>query len=100
MNDGAAASATMESEKPAAVSPGASVSLARRVGMFPIRVYQCTLAYVMGGHCRFTPTCSQYALDAISEHGVIKGWWMSVRRIGRCHPFCPGGHDPVPPAKK
>ena len=95
----AAASVSMESEKPdaAAVRP---LSLGRRVGMFPVRVYRCTLAYFMGGHCRFTPTCSQYALDAIAEHGVIKGWWMSVRRIGRCHPFCPGGHDPVPPAKK
>ena len=97
MNDGASAP-VIGNEK--SVPPVPPVSLARRVGMFPVRLYRCTLAYFMGGHCRFTPTCSQYALDAIAEHGVVKGWWMSVKRIGRCHPFCPGGHDPVPPAKK
>ena len=93
MNDGASA---IGNDKPAT----RQVSLARRIGMFPVRVYRATLAYFLGGHCRFTPTCSQYALDAITEHGVIKGWWMSVCRIGRCHPFCAGGHDPVPPAQK
>lgn len=70
--------------------------LIRRIGMLPVRVYRCTLAYVLGGHCRFTPSCSQYALEAIERHGVIKGWWLALCRIGRCHPFCKGGHDPVP----
>lgn len=76
------------------------VSWVRRVGIFPIRMYQVTLAWFLGGHCRFTPSCSVYGLEAIQEHGVIKGWWMAVCRICRCHPFCKGGHDPVPPAKK
>lgn len=92
MNDSAA---SIPEDKPAAAPQ--PVSWPRRVGMFPVQVYRCTLAYIMGGHCRFTPSCSQYALDAIAEYGVMKGWWMSVCRIGRCHPFCKGGHDPVPP---
>jgi putative membrane protein insertion efficiency factor len=64
--------------------------------MLPVKLYRCTLAYVLGGHCRFTPTCSQYALEAIERHGVFKGWWLALCRIGRCHPFCKGGFDPVP----
>jgi uncharacterized protein len=75
-----------------------NVSLLRRIGAFPIRVYQCSLGYLLGGHCRFTPSCSFYGLEAVEKHGVFKGWWMAVCRICRCHPFCPGGHDPVPPA--
>ena len=74
------------------------VSWVRRVGMFPVRFYQVTLAWLLGGQCRFTPSCSVYALDAIREHGVIKGWWLAICRLCRCHPFCKGGHDPVPPA--
>ena len=74
--------------------------LARRLGMAPVRFYQCTLAWLLGGHCRFTPTCSDYALEAIARHGVIRGWWLTVRRVCRCHPFCPGGYDPVPPAEE
>ncbi|HYG75235.1 MAG TPA: membrane protein insertion efficiency factor YidD [Planctomycetota bacterium] len=72
----------------------------RRIGMFPIRVYQVTLAWLLGGHCRFTPSCSVYGLEAIQEHGVLKGWWLAVCRICRCHPFCPGGYDPVPRCTK
>lgn len=74
--------------------------LARRCAMLPVRVYQCTLAWLLGGHCRFTPTCSHYALEAIERHGVTRGWWLALRRVCRCHPFCPGGHDPVPPARQ
>lgn len=72
--------------------------VARWTAALPIRVYQLTLAYFLGGHCRFTPSCSVYAIEAIRYHGAIKGWGLAFRRLARCHPFCPGGYDPVPPA--
>ena len=71
---------------------------ARWAAALPIRLYRVTLAYFMGGHCRFTPSCSVYALEAIQLHGAIKGWALALRRLARCHPLCPGGYDPVPPA--
>jgi uncharacterized protein len=71
---------------------------ARWIAALPIRGYQMTLAYFMGGHCRFTPSCSAFALEAVHRHGAIKGWVLAFRRLARCHPFCPGGYDPVPPA--
>lgn len=49
--------------------------------------------------CRFQPTCSQYAIAAIEQHGVLKGSWLAASRICRCHPFHPGGYDPVPPVR-
>jgi putative membrane protein insertion efficiency factor len=61
-----------------------------------IRLYQCTLGPLMGGHCRFEPTCSRYAIDAYEEHGPIKGTYLTVRRLLRCHPLGGGGYDPVP----
>jgi len=82
----------------AAGSAPRKVSLFRRVAMFPIRVYIATLSWLLGGQCRFTPSCSRYGLEAIEKHGPIKGWWMAITRVLRCHPFTPGGYDPVPPA--
>ncbi|HMB59194.1 MAG TPA: membrane protein insertion efficiency factor YidD [Xanthomonadales bacterium] len=61
-----------------------------------IRGYQLTLSPFLGNHCRFTPSCSQYAAEAIDRHGALKGCWLGIRRILRCHPFCEGGYDPVP----
>jgi putative membrane protein insertion efficiency factor len=87
------------SSEPCASKENKPVSLARRIGMFPIRVYQYTLAWLLGGHCRFTPSCSHYALEAIEKHGFIKGWCLAVWRILRCQPLCKGGPDPVPPVK-
>lgn len=72
------------------------VSWVRRIAMFPIRVYIATLSWLLGGQCRFTPSCSRYGLEAIEKHGPIKGWWMAIWRVLRCHPFHPGGYDPVP----
>jgi len=50
----------------------------------------------MGRHCRYHPTCSAYALEAIEKHGAVRGWWLAVKRIGRCHPWGGAGFDPVP----
>ncbi len=61
-----------------------------------IRLYQILLGPLLGGQCRFHPSCSEYARLAVLEHGVLKGGWLAVRRISRCHPFHPGGYDPVP----
>lgn len=61
-----------------------------------IRAYQLTLSPFLGSHCRFTPSCSRYAAEAIEKHGAARGSWLALRRIFRCHPFCQGGFDPVP----
>lgn len=61
-----------------------------------IRFYQIALSPYFGNQCRFSPTCSQYAMEAIAKHGALKGSWLAIRRLGRCHPYHPGGHDPVP----
>lgn len=63
---------------------------------FLIRSYQVLISPYLGDHCRFTPSCSAYAMEAIDKHGALKGGWLAIRRIGRCHPFCDGGYDPVP----
>jgi hypothetical protein len=80
-------------------------SLVIRVLTLAIRVYQLAISpaqvFLFGstGGCRFTPTCSQYAMDAIREHGALAGGWLAVRRICRCHPWGGCGHDPVPGAE-
>jgi putative membrane protein insertion efficiency factor len=61
-----------------------------------IKLYQFLLSPFLGQNCRFHPTCSQYAVEAINEHGVLKGGYLSMRRIIKCHPFNEGGLDPVP----
>jgi putative membrane protein insertion efficiency factor len=63
-----------------------------------IRAYQLVLSPWLGGRCRFYPSCSHYALEAVREHGSLRGSWLSLRRLLRCHPFHPGGYDPVPHA--
>jgi uncharacterized protein len=73
------------------------VSLAARLLLLLVRGYQIVLSPFMGGNCRFYPSCSNYGLEAIQVHGAIKGSWLAIRRIGRCHPFHDGGIDPVPP---
>ncbi len=61
-----------------------------------VRLYQCTLGVVLPNSCRYQPTCSHYALDALAEHGAVRGTWLTVKRILRCHPFARGGYDPIP----
>ncbi len=61
-----------------------------------IKLYQYLLSPLLGSSCRFTPTCSQYGIEAIQKHGPFKGAWLTLKRIGRCHPWGAHGHDPVP----
>lgn len=68
----------------------------RYVLKFLIRGYQLALSPLFGPRCRFYPSCSHYALEAIEIHGALRGTWLAVRRISRCHPFHEGGFDPVP----
>jgi putative membrane protein insertion efficiency factor len=60
-----------------------------------IRLYQICLSPLLGAHCRFAPSCSTYAAQAIARHGLARGAWQGLRRIARCHPWHPGGFDPV-----
>ncbi len=61
-----------------------------------IRFYQYAISPLIPPRCRFTPTCSQYAVEAVQKHGALKGGWLALKRIARCHPFGGSGHDPVP----
>lgn len=70
-----------------------------RVLILPIRGYQRFISPLFPPVCRFYPSCSAYAVEALRVHGALYGWWLAVRRIARCHPFHPGGLDPVPPPR-
>ena len=64
--------------------------------IIPIKLYQILISPLLGPSCRFTPTCSQYAVEAIQKYGPFKGSWLAFKRIIRCHPWGGCGHDPVP----
>lgn len=68
--------------------------------MLPIRFYSYFISPWLPPSCRHTPTCSQYAREALQVHGPGYGSYLAVRRLCRCHPWCPGGHDPVPPPRE
>lgn len=73
----------------------------RRIMIFLIRAYQTILSPFLGQRCRFYPSCSAYALEAVEKHGATRGLWLSLKRLSRCHPWHEGGVDPVPePMKK
>lgn len=59
-----------------------------------VRLYQVTLSRFLGGQCRYQPTCSEYMIGAVQKHGPLRGGWMGLKRIGRCHPWGGGGYDP------
>lgn len=65
-----------------------------------IRLYKTLLSPMLPSACRFQPTCSVYAIEAIRNHGALRGSFLAIRRIGRCHPLHPGGYDPVPPDQR
>ena len=68
----------------------------KKLFLFLIRFYRRRISPLKQPCCRFIPTCSQYALEAIEKYGALKGSWLALRRLLRCHPFCKGGYDPVP----
>lgn len=68
----------------------------KRLLILPIRLWQLTFSVVLPPSCRFTPSCSAYAITAIERHGPIRGGLLAIRRISRCHPWGPSGYDPVP----
>jgi uncharacterized protein len=68
----------------------------RKIFILPVLFYQYALSPLFPASCRFTPTCSDYAKEAIMKHGIFKGFWLSIKRISKCHPFGGSGHDPVP----
>ncbi len=71
-----------------------------RVLLIALGGYRRWISPLLGPRCRFAPSCSAYAVQAVTVHGAGRGSWLAVRRIARCHPFHPGGHDPVPPARR
>ena len=71
-------------------------SLPKRALLWMIRFYRASISPIFPACCRFTPTCSQYAMEAVEKYGAVKGGYLALRRILRCHPFHEGGYDPVP----
>ena len=65
-----------------------------------VRGYQLAISPLLRPSCRFAPSCSEYAYESLVEHGALRGSWLALRRLLRCHPFCAGGYDPVPPSKR
>lgn len=67
-----------------------------RILVMIVRGYQVAISPLLPPSCRYTPTCSQYAVEALRRYGALRGAWLTLRRLGRCHPFRAGGYDPVP----
>jgi hypothetical protein len=72
------------------------VKAARRLAVVIVHLYQWTLSPMLGPACRYEPTCSAYMVEALERHGLLRGVWLGLRRIGRCHPLGGSGYDPVP----
>ena len=72
------------------------MSIPARVALVFLRAYKTLLSPILPPACRFQPTCSEYAMEAVQRHGFLKGFWMGLRRVLRCQPFSKGGFDPVP----
>jgi putative membrane protein insertion efficiency factor len=83
-------------DRGSANDPARTATVPARVLMLPIAGYRKFVSPLLGPRCRFAPSCSAYALEALHEHGAARGLWLAVARIARCHPFNPGGYDPVP----
>jgi len=76
------------------------MKLLKKIAILPIRFYQLAISPCLGNNCRHTPTCSQYMIEAINIHGIIKGTWLGLKRLSRCHPWGTHGYDAVPGKKR
>ena len=72
-------------------------TLMREIVVLPVRFYQYCISPLLPAACRFYPSCSNYVLQAVMRHGIVRGGWLGLRRLAGCHPWSPGGYDPVPP---
>ena len=72
----------------------------QKILIFLLRLYQLGISPLLGPRCRFYPSCSAYAMEAVQEHGAAHGSWLALRRVCKCHPLHPGGYDPVPPSSQ
>ena len=79
---------------------GSISTLPARAAILLIRGYQKIVSPWLGQRCRFHPSCSNYCIEALRQHGMVRGLWLGLRRILKCHPFHPGGYDPVPERKE
>ena len=77
--------------------PSVSARLLAKPLIWVVKFYQLAISPWLGGNCRYQPTCSSYAIEALETHGVRRGSWLAVRRMSRCHPWGGSGYDPVPP---
>ncbi len=89
----------LDSAIPGDVKPPPRVTPAARLVIGLVRIYQAIGRPFFGGHCRFHPTCSDYAVEALQTHGAFRGSWLMIRRVLRCHPLGGAGYDPVPPRR-
>lgn len=95
-------SAASREHRAAGTGQGRPGAIARIVGwplLGAIWLYRHTVSPLLGVNCRFAPSCSEYAIDALREYGGLRGGWLAVKRISRCHPWGGAGYDPVPPRK-
>jgi uncharacterized protein len=76
------------------------MNILKKLAILPIRFYQLAISPLLGSNCRHSPSCSQYTIEAIQEWGILKGSWLGLRRISRCHPWGTSGYDPVPKKNK
>lgn len=97
VNSATFSNAALEKGADGMSSPTPAPTVGVRVALVLLRGYKLFLSPLFAGSCRFLPSCSDYAAEAIRLYGVPYGAWLAVKRLSRCHPFCAGGHDPVPP---
>jgi putative membrane protein insertion efficiency factor len=72
------------------------MNIISRILIVPVRVWQLTISQLLPPSCRYSPSCSHYMIEALQRHGPVKGLWLGIKRIGRCHPWGSSGYDPVP----